>query len=206
MSIRSPRGPRQLYTLQLLVVAVAAAALSSVATWAVTHAMARTSRVAASLFRYQQRWEANAFLGAQDAANAKLDHTIYVALQRTDLSRIQRPKICFAKPAVSYGPDGKALKGAVLVIWIGFRPEADAVVLKSAVAPREASRRIAIPEYQSAGNNIGSRIGVVYSAVLTIPDTLVARLPGKASTSHKWGLIALSMKGKRTSRWFALSR
>jgi hypothetical protein len=183
-----------------VIVAAISATISGIGTWMFLRASMRVTRLATSRLQYQGRWEREVFLHLHYFS--QMDHRIFVALQKANARSLARPVIAFASIGVSDVPGGKAARAAMLLIWIGEHPDADAVLLRPAAGGKHATFTIAIPKYQQLANRISSRTGVAYSVVLMVPIRLLGR-PGSAEGGgYRRCRVALSRGGRRTTPWF----
>lgn len=154
----------------LIFAAAFAAASAAWATWAVLRAEHKASRISSSTAQYERRWEVNTVLGPADAQRVLADQRVLAALRGASVESLRRPHICFARLGISYHRARGPKKAALLIVWVGDRPDADAVVFRSGNKRQMAS----IDGWQVKANQIRSQAGVVYSAVLAVPGVILA--------------------------------
>ncbi len=189
---------------QLFFVAMISGICSCAATWIIFREMSRASRISESLVRYNRKWEAQVFFGRGGSAQAVVDHKIFLALERARGGSIDRPTVCSANLDINYAPGGYPRKAALMIFWIGDRPDADGILLRLDTRHQHLRREIPLGWWRVSAR-ISSRSGVVYVAVVMLPKACLSHLPPKGSVQQPHAAVATALRGKRTSRWYRLS-
>jgi|GEM_PF-6381085 hypothetical protein len=206
MALIKTRGHRTAGLARFGAVALAAGICGSALTWSALGWLSRTSRVARSLARYQEKWQASTFFGVPDARQSNAYHRIFVALQKTDGAQLRQPHICYAGIGVSRNRSGRPKKGAMLIYWIGDHPDANSIMLKWPTLGQQPQPVIPIEKWQVAATRIMCRSGVVYSVVVQVPLHVLAELPLNGHNGRPAILVATSVGKRRTSPWYRAAR
>jgi hypothetical protein len=194
------RSMERLKTTLILVATLALGCVAWVASTVIFNAEHRIPRISSSTAQYERRWEVNTVLGPADAQRVLADQRVLAALRGASAESLRRPRICFARLDITYHRSGGPKKAALLIVWVGDRPDADAVVFRVGHKRQMAP----IDGWQVKANQIRSQVGVVYSAVLAVPRAILAWLPAEHSASLLPVAVATSVGGKRDSPWYLL--
>ena len=193
----------QRYTFRLLIntsliVGLLSACISASIVIGWIHWRDKVSRLQSTISRYTQRVIEESFFG-HFSYRLRIDQQVLAALKSATPTDLRRGEICYSYVDPPYFSHKGFARGSVLVVWIGFCPQADSIAL----APEGGQKRlfIPIPKYNQKANDVLRHTSLVYSCVANITPSPLAIYWAKTSAITGTIRLNLARKGRITSAW-----